>query len=197
MPSTLGRTFGENWREAREESGIGSPEQVSELLATLYPSEPKKCLSRNYIYELERGVANPTLNVMQLLADTYGTPLARIFTVGELAPSQDALPTEYRPLEAVLRPLAREDRESIVRNLAASVAMQARVFGGVTTVTARAEVRHETESRVHPYTRATPTNDDELRDYAEPAHGREDSTASAAPSTRRVDGIKKAREAKN
>lgn len=94
----------------------------------MHPQQPKRQISRNYIYELERDQANPSLDVMQLLADTYGVTLAAIFTVGEPAAPAE-IPPEYEPLEAVLRPLTKRDREGIVRNLAASVAMQQSVFG--------------------------------------------------------------------
>jgi transcriptional regulator with XRE-family HTH domain len=74
-------------------------------------------LSRNFLYQITRignrpGAANPTLEVLQQIADALGEELGNLF------PHTDVRLTDLRPLIDALKPAQRERRARIIAAVA-------------------------------------------------------------------------------
>ncbi|MGQ0589111.1 MAG: helix-turn-helix domain-containing protein [Sphingosinicella sp.] len=66
------KRLGKNLRRLRQERGIGQEKFALE-----------HGIDRTYVSGIERGVRNPTITVVQRLADALEVPIAELFVDGE------------------------------------------------------------------------------------------------------------------
>lgn len=114
-------SHGERWKSAREAAGF-SVQEAADAVG----------LHRNTIYKLEKGDDDVTLRLMLRVAAGYGINLGAIFDEGE---RRERVPVEFRPLLEPLMPMTQQQRENIIRNIAASLSFMGSIYGGVPQVT--------------------------------------------------------------
>lgn len=111
-------TPGQRWRAARLAAGL-SADDAAQLA---------EC-SRNTIYDLEKDDQGVTLRIMLRVAAAIGTTIGEIFC--DHTDQQERVPSELRPLLEPLMPFTKQQREQIVRNIAANMSFQQMMYGVV------------------------------------------------------------------
>lgn len=100
--------IGQRWKVAREAAGYSTVKEAAQAVGC----------HRNTIYKLENGDEDVTMRMMMRVAPIYGRTLGQI--LGE-SDGAERTPREFRPLLEPLRPLSVEQREKLVRNIAANL----------------------------------------------------------------------------